>query len=256
MRLICSDYSFIIPHMTDGNFRRIKSFVLRTGRLTKARQDAISELGPLYLIPFDKEMFDKTDLLKLLGETQERGGKVIVEIGFGNGEATASIAERNSENLYICIEVYPPGVGNLLKLIGYKKLENIRIINHDAFEVIECMKGKAEADGFHIFFPDPWQKKKHNKRRIMNREFTLSLADCLSEGGYIYAVTDWKDYGMQMQEVFRSISALCSPYSGFAQKNDEKPLLPWRPETNFERKGLKQNHLVYESYFIKKGRLF
>ena len=237
--------------MTEKPERRIKSFVLRQGRFSKGQREAFEILGPEYLLDYKDEVIDYK---KIFGNDKE----VIIEIGFGNGFATAEIAQQSRGSNYIGIEVYKPGVGNLLKYIGERKLENIRIFNHDAFEIIEDMIAENSVDGFHIFFPDPWHKKKHNKRRLINIEFTEKIVSRIKPGGYIYAVTDWEDYGIQMQEVFRGCINLESPFSGYADEKEKTEKsgtvnVPWRPETRFEEKGLKKNHRIYESFFIKKA---
>lgn len=236
--------------MTEKSERRIKSFVLRQGRFSKGQREAFETLGPDFLLDYKEEIIDYKEIF---GNDND----VIIEIGFGNGFATAEIAQKNSSSNYIGIEVYKPGVGNLLRYIGERKLKNTRIFNHDAFEIIDSMIGENSADGFHIFFPDPWHKKKHNKRRLINPDFTEKLVSRLKPGGYIYAVTDWEDYGIQMQEVFRGCKSLESPFSGYAsaeEKAEKSDIVnvPWRPETRFEEKGLKKMHRIYESYFIKK----
>ena len=239
--------------------RSIKSFVLRTGRITKAQINALNLLSPEYVIPFEEIKAGSQHVKKLselCSKVKEAGGKVIVEIGFGSGKNSAMIAEKNKNNLYIGIEVYKPGVGSLLKLIDEKKISNIRIINHDAVEVVEKLDIISEIDGFHIFFPDPWPKRSHIKRRIINMDFTQKMIDKLKAGGYIYAVTDWKDYGLQMQQVFRSFPALYSPFESFVPVAEPGTAslaqIPWRAETDFERKAIKKNHGVYESFFIRK----
>ncbi len=240
--------------------RRIKSFVLRQGRFSKGQKDAFEKLGPRYIIQYKNKLIDYKELFG-------NNNPLIIEIGFGSGSVTAEIAERNKNCNYIGIEVYKPGVGNLLKHIARRKLDNVRIFNHDAVEIIDSMIKNNSVDGFHVFFPDPWHKKKHNKRRLLNPEFTEKLASSLKKGGYIYAVTDWKDYAYQMQEVFRACQSLESPFEGFAyinstllkenkdaEQNTEQTIanIPWRSQTRFEEKGLKKYHEIYESYFIKK----
>ncbi len=231
--------------MNEKPDRRIKSFVLRQGRFSKGQREAFDTIGPYYLVKYSSEVINFKKLFSNDNDT-------IIEIGFGNGFATAEIADKNRNINYIGIEVYKPGVGNLLRYIGEKKLNNVRIINHDAVEVLDSMIAFSSIAGFHIFFPDPWHKKKHNKRRLINPEFTEKLANRLSPGGYIYAVTDWEDYGIQMQEVLRGCSSLESPFTGYASEENESVSIPWRPGTRFEEKGLKKNHKIYESYFIKK----
>ncbi len=257
--------------MHENRNRSIRSFVLRTGRMTKAQHNAMEKYSQFYILPFEKICRDG-EVPEFLEKAAAAEGKLVAEIGFGNGEATALIAEKNRKDSYLGIEVYPPGVGNLLKLASEKKLENIRVIRHDAVEVLDALSGKVLFDGFHIFFPDPWHKKKHNKRRLINREFAAKMISLLKTGGYIYAVTDWQDYGVQMQDVFRSFTSLCSPFESFAILPDTSPedgekeeilsirdgrndpgLPPWRPQTSFERKGRKKEHGIYESFFIKQS---
>ncbi|MCL2791534.1 MAG: tRNA (guanosine(46)-N7)-methyltransferase TrmB [Spirochaetaceae bacterium] len=242
----------------EKHFKKIKTFMFRTGRMTKAQISALKLLSPEYVIPFE-EINPESQCIKKLSELcsqiKKAGGKVIVEIGFGTGKVTAAIAEKNINNIYIGIEVYKPGIGSLLKLVDEKKISNIRIVNHDAVEVVEKLDIISEIDGFHIFFPDPWPKRNHIKRRIINMDFTKKIIDKLKTGGYIYAVTDWKDYGMQMQQVFRSFPSLSSPFENFIPdhqdaKDKYADIIPWRAETDFERKGLKKNHGIYESFFI------
>ena len=162
--------------MTEKPDRRIKSFVLRQGRFSKGQREAFDTMGPDYLVNYSSEVLNYKTLFSNDNDT-------IIEIGFGNGFATAEIAEKNRNINYIGIEVYKPGVGNLLRYIGEKKLDNVRIFNHDAVEVLDSMISVSSIAGFHIFFPDPWHKKKHNKRRLINTEFTEKLADRLKPGG-------------------------------------------------------------------------
>lgn len=223
--------------------RTIKSFVLRSGRITKLQQHALDNYAPLYCIPYDAEK--KLDF----GDIFHNQHPVVVEIGFGDGEATHQMAERNPEANYLALEVYPPGIGALLNVIHTEKLSNVRIVQHDAAEVVENMVASGTVSGFHIFFPDPWQKKRHNKRRLINSTFVAILADKLKTGGYIYCATDWEEYAYQMQEVLRGQAGLSSPFASFAQKPNS--IVPWRPQTKFERKGLEKGRTIFESYFVK-----
>ena len=216
---------------------RIKSFVLRKGRITKGQKSALTRLGEKYIIP-------GTDLTELLKKHQKNFNKIIIEIGFGNGEATAAIAEKNKDIFYLGIEVYKAGVGNLLKLIEDKNLNNIGIISHDAVEILENLEGKIAFDGFHIFYPDPWHKSRHKKRRLINSSFAETLTSLIKPGGYIYAVTDWEDYSLQIINVLDSIDRL-SRYS-------ETDRFPWRPSTRFENKGIEKNHGVYDILYLRK----
>ena len=223
--------------------RTIKSFVLRSGRITKLQQHALDNYSQLYCIPYDADK--KLDFSALFGNCNP----TVIEIGFGDGEATYQMAERNPGMNYLAMDVYPPGVGALLDVIHTKQLSNVRIVHHDAAEVVENMVPDGTVSGFHIFFPDPWQKKRHFKRRLINSTFVSRLCDKLKDDGYIYCVTDWEVYAHQMQEVLREEKRLSSPFEGFAEKPND--IVPWRPQTKFERKGIAVGRTIFESYFIK-----
>jgi tRNA (guanine-N7-)-methyltransferase len=159
------------------------------------------------------------------------------------GAATALIAAQNPRTSYLGIEVHRPGIGRLLWEIQRRGLSNIRIIEHDAVEVIAAMNFKVH--GFHIFFPDPWPKKRHHKRRLIQRPFTGLLAGALETGGYIYMTTDWEDYALQALEELSAAGGLKNPYDGFAPRQD------WRPLTKFEKKGIEKNRRVWELMFVR-----
>jgi tRNA (guanine-N7-)-methyltransferase len=223
--------------------RTIKSFVLRSGRITKLQQHALDNYSQLYCIPYDADKnLDFAAVFCNINPT-------VIEIGFGDGEAVYQMAERNPDMNYLAMDVYPPGVGALLDIIHSKQLSNVRIVHHDAAEVVENMVADCSVAGFHIFFPDPWQKKRHNKRRLINSTFVSLLSQKLKVGGYIYCVTDWEDYAHQMQEVLRGEKSLSTPFEGFAEKPND--IIPWRPQTKFERKGIAVGRTIFESYFVK-----
>ncbi|GHU81909.1 tRNA (guanine-N(7)-)-methyltransferase [Spirochaetia bacterium] len=222
----------------------IKSYVLRSGRMSRAQLRSYEQSGPVYLIPFAKDAPGENgeawlDFPAVFGNHNP----VIIEIGFGMGTATARIARANPEKNYLGIEVFKPGIGRLLWEIEKERIPTIRIIEHDAVEVLEYMIAPRSAAAFHIFFPDPWPKKRHHKRRLVTRPFTELLASRLKPGGYIYMVTDWADYGDWALGELSATGGLRNPYSGFA------PAQAWRPETKFERKGLDKHHEVRELYF-------
>jgi len=218
--------------------RGIRTFVLRAGRLTDAQKRALEELGPRYCLPFDAAA--PLDAVAAFG----RSGPVIAEIGFGMGQATWKIAQANPELSYLGIEVHTPGVGRLLYELGARGIENVRIIHHDAVEVLERMIAPGSLDGIHMFYPDPWPKKKHNKRRFVRPGLSELLASRLSPGGYFYFVTDIEGYARWSLEVLTRTPGLRNRYEDFA------PPQEWRPETKFEshasRDGRGRWELVFE----------
>ena len=215
----------------------IKSYVLRTGRFTDAQRKAYDSLAGKFVFPFAEE---PADFGKFFGNKNP----VTAEIGFGMGIATASIAETNPGKNYLGIEVHRPGIGRLLWEIEKRSLANIRIIEHDAAEVMEKMIPPGSLEAIHIFFPDQWPKKRHRKRRLIQRPFTEILAQRLRPGGYLYMVTDWEDYGNHALSELTAAAGLRNAYEGFA------PVQPWRPRTAFEKKGLARNLEVRELYFV------
>ena len=222
-----------------SHLRGIRSFVLRQGHLSPAQERAVAELLPIYGIPYQEKLIDLQDIFK-------RNSPKILEIGFGMGVATAEIAGRLPETDFIAVEVHTPGVGNLLKLIREQELNNIRIIHHDAVEVIDKMIDNNALDGVHIFFPDPWHKKRHNKRRLIQTPFIEKLLPKIKSGGYIHLATDWEEYAQQMLEVLSAESNLSNTARDFA----EKPA--YRPETKFEARGKRLGHGVWDLVFRKK----
>jgi tRNA (guanine-N7-)-methyltransferase len=216
----------------------IKSYVLRSGRLSVAQRRSYETLSPAFCVPFAAEP---------LGFSRVFGNEnpVTLEIGFGMGTATAMIARDNPGKNYLGVEVHRPGIGRLLWEIGRSGLANIRIIEADAADVLEKMIPTASLAAFHIFFPDPWPKKRHHKRRLITRPFTSLLAEKLRPGGYVYMVTDWEDYGDWALAELSATEGLRNVCEGFA------PAQEWRPRTRFEQKGLEKNHKVRELYFIK-----
>ncbi len=221
----------------DKKLKRIKSYVLRAGRMSPAQRKSYDELFPKYSIPYQET---EIDLKKYYPEKD-----VIIEIGFGMGDATWQIARDNSDNGYIGIEVHTPGVGKLLHQMNFYQVWNLRVIEHDAVEVIDNMLPKNSIAGVHIFFPDPWPKKKHHKRRLIQVDFIQKVLEVVKPGGYIYAVTDWEEYAEHILDVFTNVKGLNNPYSGYAKAQD------WRPRTKFESKGLNKNHKINEVLFRK-----
>ena len=182
-----------------------------------------------------------------LNQIFERENPKILEIGFGMGTATAQIAQKLPEKDFLAIDVHGPGVGNLCKLISEQQLTNIRVMRHDAVEVVENMLSDNSLDGIHIFFPDPWHKKRHNKRRLIQIPFIEKLLPKLKQGGYIHLATDWEEYAVQMLEVLSSF-----PEQLANTATDYAPTPNYRPETKFEARGKRLGHGVWDLVFIKK----
>ena len=217
----------------------LKSYVKRAGHSTAAQKKAYEELSHLFLIPYTEEKID-------FSKTFVNSKSVTAEIGFGMGAATTLIAQENPDKSYLGIEVHRAGIGKLLWEIKERSLSNIRIVEHDAADVIQKMFPESSLDAIHVFFPDPWQKKRHRKRRLIQRPFTEYLAKCLKPGGYFYMVTDWEDYANHALEELSLCPLLKNDYGGFA------PAQSWRPETKFEKKGLDKNHVIKELFFKRK----
>ena len=217
--------------------RTIRSFVLRTGRTTAGQAKAFETQGPQYLLPYAPELCSFEALFK-------RDAPTVLEIGFGMGEATAHIAAGMPGTDFLCCEVHTPGVGALLKRIEEQNLTNIRILQHDAVEVIDHMLALNSLDGVHIFFPDPWHKKKHNKRRLIQAPLITKLAARLKPGGYLHCATDWQPYAEQILEVLSAEPTLVNTApDGYAPKPDYRPL------TKFENRGIKLGHGVWDVVF-------
>ncbi len=219
--------------------RHIRSFVLRQGRVTVAQQRAVDTLQPVFGIPY---VAQPLDLELAFGRTAPK----ILEIGFGMGDSTATIAKANPQNDYLCLEVHTPGVGNLFKVMDEQKLNNIRIIQHDAVEVLRDMIGDASLDGVHIFFPDPWHKARHNKRRLIQSPFIEKLMAKLKPGGYIHVATDWQNYAEQVLQVLSDEFLLTNTAADYA------PRPAYRPLTKFEKRGLNLGHGVWDLVFRRR----
>ena len=213
--------------------------MLRQGRVTEAQRRALADLLPIYGVPFAAAVLD---LERLFG----RAAPKILEIGFGMGETTAAIAQAHPEADYLGVEVHSPGVGSLLKRIAALGLANLRIIQHDAAEVLEHMITPGSLDGVYIFFPDPWPKKRHHKRRLMQPAFTALLASRLKPGGYLHVATDWEHYAQQMLDVLSAEPALENTAGRFAERPATRPL------TKFERRGLNLGHPVRDLVFRRR----
>jgi tRNA (guanine-N7-)-methyltransferase len=210
--------------------RPIRSYVLRQGRTTPAQKRALEALYPKYGISFS-------------GVQISSARKLVLEIGSGMGETTLEIAKAHPEADFIAVEVHGPGVGSLLNAIEREQLSNLRVIRHDALDVLEHMVGDGTLAAIHLFFPDPWPKKRHHKRRMVQPEFAALAARKLAPGGILHAATDWPDYADYMQEVFSKEPLLEPAASGFAA----------RPVTKFESRGQRLGHPIRELLFRRAG---
>ncbi|HEY6093937.1 MAG TPA: tRNA (guanosine(46)-N7)-methyltransferase TrmB [Gallionellaceae bacterium] len=219
--------------------RHIRSFVLRQGRVSNAQQRCLDTLMPRFGIPYAAQLLD-------LNAAFGRDAPKILEIGFGMGEPTAHIAKNHPQNDYLALEVHTPGVGSLLKQIDEQGISNIRVMQHDAVEVIRDMLADETLDGVHIFFPDPWHKARHNKRRLIQSPFIAQLVKKLKPGGYIHVATDWQDYAEQVLTVLSAEPALANTAADYAPKPDYRPL------TKFEQRGLRLGHGVWDLVFRKR----
>jgi tRNA (guanine-N7-)-methyltransferase len=221
------------------HFRRIRSFVRREGRLTEGQASAIKSGWPRWGVEYTPTL---TDWNQVFGRQAPR----YLEIGFGMGGATAEIAKNHPQNDYLGIEVHRPGVGNLLKLIEQDGLTNLRLMSHDAVDVVNEMIAPDSLDGVLVFFPDPWHKARHHKRRLIQPEFVRMLVSRLKPGGTIHCATDWENYAEQMLEVLSAEPLLENTAAGYA----ERPA--YRPLTKFEARGLKLGHGVWDLVFRRK----
>jgi tRNA (guanine-N7-)-methyltransferase len=236
-----------MPEPTDGvdgpalpptvQRRGIRSFVVRAGRMGSGQERALAELGPRFVLPFCP---GTTDWSAAFGRVAPH----ILEIGFGMGDATAQIAQALPQIDFIGVEVHTPGVGALLRKIGEGDLHNLRILQHDAVDVLEQMVEPGSLAGVHVFFPDPWHKKRHHKRRLLQPPFVRLLASRLAPGAYLHCATDWQPYAEQMLEVLSAEASLRNrSSSGFAPRPDYRPL------TKFEQRGLRLGHGVWDLVF-------
>ena len=215
--------------------RTVRSYVLRQGRVTAAQQRALAELMPVYGIEFKDELLRPSIVFG-------RCAPLVLEIGSGMGETTAHIARERPGTDFIAVEVHSPGVGSLLKLVDKEQLKNVRVVRHDALEVLEKMIPDGALAGIHLFFPDPWPKKRHHKRRLVQPAFAALAARKLAPGGYLHAATDWEDYASQLAEVLGAEPVLRQAEDAAA-----------RPATKFELRGLKLGHKVHDFHFRRRS---
>ncbi|TSE28218.1 tRNA (guanine-N(7)-)-methyltransferase [Tepidimonas thermarum] len=224
--------------------KTVRSFVRRAGRTTTGQAKALQTLGPRYVLPYAPAALD-------VEAAFGRRAPLVLEIGFGMGEATAHIARLRPHDDFLCCEVHEPGVGALLKRIGEHGITNIRIVQHDAVEVLTHMLAPGSLDGVHIFFPDPWHKKRHHKRRLIQPPFVALLASRLKPGGYVHCATDWQPYAEQMLAVLSAEPLLRNASTdpalgGYAPRPDYRPL------TKFEQRGLRLGHGVWDLVFVRR----
>jgi len=226
--------------MGENTLGQIRSFVIRTTRMSPAQKRGWERYGSRFIVPYRETPPVSPD--ELFPDRSSR--PLVLDIGFGMGRELAELAERQGDRNFIGVEVHKPGIGRLLLDLGAGDIANVKIIPHDVVEVLRDMIPPGTLDGVHLFFPDPWPKARHHKRRLVRPGFPEMVAPVLKEGGYIYMVTDWEDYAYQMVEVMTSASRYFrNEYDHFA------PPQQWRPQTAFERKGLSKGHRIYELLF-------
>ena len=212
---------------------------MRQGRTSPAQQRALDALLPAFGVPATDAPID-------LQATFGRRAPVVLEIGFGMGETTADIAKACPDRDFLGIEVHGPGVGSLLNRIEAEGLTNLKVVRRDAVDVIASMIAADSLAGIHVYFPDPWPKKRHHKRRLMKAPFVHELALRLVSGGYLHAATDWEDYAREMLDTFSAEALIENTSEGFS------PRPPWRPQTKFERRGLALGHAVFDLVFRRR----
>lgn len=243
--------------MTDPKHRPIRSFVRREGRLTKGQQRALDDLWSQFGIDsagpdaLETERIARQDPVLALDAlfNRESGSKrqTVLEIGFGNGASLAEMAAAQPENDYLGVEVHRPGVGNLMRLLAEQDLQNVRVICDDAVQILKHRITDASLDRVQLFFPDPWHKARHHKRRIVSPEFAALIAQKLKPRGVFHLATDWEDYALQMMEVLEDAPG----YQNLAAKGEYSPRPDWRPLTKFEQRGQRLGHGVWDLLFSR-----
>lgn len=219
--------------------RPVRSFVLRQGRMSPAQTRAFAELMPRYGLSYAPQPID-------LAAAFGRSAPVVLEIGFGMGETTAAIAQARPQHDFLGLEVHAPGVGALLKRVDEQALTNVRVIRHDAVDVVTQMLQPDSLAGIHVYFPDPWPKKRHHKRRLLQPAFVHLLATRLAPGGYLHVATDWEEYALEVLATCNAEPQLENTAEGFA------PRPAWRPQTKFEARGLGLGHGVWDLVFRRR----
>ncbi|RYZ72842.1 MAG: tRNA (guanosine(46)-N7)-methyltransferase TrmB [Lysobacteraceae bacterium] len=229
------------PYTTTSGHRAVRSFVLRQGRFTPAQQRAFDELWPRFGLDYAAT---PRDFDAIFGRSAPR----VLEIGFGNGDALRFAAAQDPDRDYIGIEVHAPGVGRLLNALEADGAAHVRLYHHDAVEVLANEVAEASLDEVRIYFPDPWHKKRHNKRRLIQPEFAALLASRLRAGGRLHAATDWRDYAEQMWDVLDATPGLHNR----AGARGHQPRPDWRPQTHFETRGQKLGHGVWDLVYDRR----
>ncbi|MBT6232347.1 MAG: tRNA (guanosine(46)-N7)-methyltransferase TrmB [Nitrosomonadales bacterium] len=219
--------------LTTSNKRPVRSYILRQGRLTKHQERGIKNFSSKYSIPFQKSFLN-------FDQVFPKRNKVILEIGFGMGDSTFEIAQVMNDFNFLAVEVHSPGVGSLLNKINLSQIENLKIIQHDGIEVLNEMIPRRSLDGVHIFFPDPWPKKKHHKRRLLKKSFLELIEPKLTLSGYIHIATDWEPYAIEIIDLVKQ-----SKFYKMSNRNfNKKPQA--RPFTKYEKRGLRLGHQVWD----------
>lgn len=227
-------------HSSNAPRRRVRSFVVRAGRIGPGQARALAELGPRFVLPFDGALLDANAVFG-------RRAPLVVEIGFGMGTATADIARAHPDRDFLGVEVHPPGVGALLRRIDALALPNVRIVCHDAVEVLEQMIAPRSLAGVNVFFPDPWPKKRHHKRRLLQAPFVSLVASRLAPGASLHCATDWEPYAEEMLAVLDAEPSLANTSARFADRPAARPL------TKFEARGLERGLRVRDLVFVKRA---
>jgi len=217
--------------------RPIRTYILRQGRITAAQKKAIQDNFQKHAVIFENKIINFDDIFK------NKNSELILEIGFGMGTSTAEIAKSNLNKNYIAIEVHSPGVGNLLKLIQEDDISNLKIIQHDAVEVLNLMIRNDSLDGIHIFFPDPWPKKRHHKRRLIQSNLLKLIAQKIKKTGYLHIATDWEDYAVWIIDLLDKEELLQKMSDDFFKKPDYRPL------TKYENRGIKLGYRVWDMIY-------
>ncbi|GAB4476354.1 MAG: tRNA (guanosine(46)-N7)-methyltransferase TrmB [Burkholderiaceae bacterium] len=232
------------PAAASGEHRHIRSFVLRRGHVTNAQRRAYEQIFPRFAIAYAAAPLD-------LAAAFGRAAPTVLEIGFGMGETTAAIAQAHPQIDFLCVEVFAAGIGALAKRIDEMQLANIRIVQHDAVEVVRDMLAPDSLAGVHVFFPDPWPKARHHKRRLIAQPFVGLLASRIAPGGYLHCATDWQHYAEQMLDVLAHEPRLANLHAGYAPA-PRNPLAE-RPTTKFHARGEQLGHGVWDLVFVRRS---